>query len=354
MDRQKVLVIVGPTSSGKSGLAVELAKELDGEVISADSRQVYRGLDIGSGKITKQEMKGVPHHLLDIASPRGQFTVAKYKKLAQKKIREITERGHLPIICGGTGLYIQAALNELSLPAIPPNLELRKELERWRATKLFKKLQVLDPARVKNIDKHNPRRLIRAIEIASATRTSNPPKDSPSAEGESLGGQIFDTFWIGLNPGKQILQEKINKRLQQRLRRGLTTEVKNLHAKQKISWQRLDDFGLEYRYVADFLRKQQNNSQREKISLLRKLEITNWQYAKRQMTWFKRDSQIQWMRDEHPSSSSGQVAKMMPQIKTWRSRRKQYNTDTKRQLQNPGDRENRASQQSREPGERAK
>ncbi|MCC6290472.1 tRNA (adenosine(37)-N6)-dimethylallyltransferase MiaA [Candidatus Nomurabacteria bacterium] len=163
---KQVLVIVGPTASGKSALAVQLAKKFDGEIISADSRQVYRGLDIGSGKITEKEKRGIPHHLLDIASPKRIFTVARYQKLAKQKIAEIIGRGKLPIICGGTGFYIQAIVDDLALPKVKPDSRLRKSLAQKTVPELFKMLQKLDSNRARKIDRNNPRRLIRAIEIA--------------------------------------------------------------------------------------------------------------------------------------------------------------------------------------------
>lgn len=164
--KKQVLVIVGPTASGKSALAVRLAKRFDGEIISADSRQVYRGLDIGSGKITEKEKGGIPHHLLDIVSPKRVFTVAQYQKLAKRKIAEIIERRKLPIICGGTGFYVQSVIDDLALPKVKPNSRLRKSLNQKTAPELFQILQKLNAKRAVKIDRNNPRRLIRAIEIA--------------------------------------------------------------------------------------------------------------------------------------------------------------------------------------------
>ena len=163
-----IIAILGKTATGKSDLAVLLAKKWDGEVISADSRQIYRGLDLGTGKITKREMKGIPHHLLDIADSKKQFSVSEYKNLADKTIGEIISRGKLPIICGGTGLYIDAVLKNIVVPEVPPNKKLRKELEKKTVPQLFVILKKLDSRRAKEIDANNPRRLIRAIEIATA------------------------------------------------------------------------------------------------------------------------------------------------------------------------------------------
>ncbi len=173
----KLIVILGPTASGKSELAVKLAKKFNGEIISADSRQVYKGLNIGTGKITKKEMKGIGHHLLDVASPKRKFTVAQFQKLAFKKIREIQRRGKTPFLVGGTGFYIQSVVDNISIPEVTPNWKLRKALEKKNTEELFSMLKKLDPARAKTIDSKNPRRLTRAIEIASAEgRGAGPPQ----------------------------------------------------------------------------------------------------------------------------------------------------------------------------------
>ena len=161
-------MILGPTASGKSALGVKLAKKINGEIISADSRQVYKGLDIGSGKITRKEMGGIPHYCLDIFSPKKIFTVVDFKKRADKAIEEIFAKNKTPIIVGGTGLYIQAIVDNIVLPEVKPDWKLRKELEKKTTEEMFKMLKNLDPERAKNIDAKNPRRLIRAIEIAKA------------------------------------------------------------------------------------------------------------------------------------------------------------------------------------------
>ena len=172
--KPKILVILGPTATGKSGMAVRLAKKFNGEIISADSRQVYKGLDIGSGKITEKEMLGVAHHLLDIANPKRKFSVTDFKEKAEKTIEDILKRSRLPIICGGTGFYIQALVDNLILPEVAPNLSLRKKLEKKTPAELFEILKKLDPKRADSIERQNPRRLIRAIEIAVAKPMSAP------------------------------------------------------------------------------------------------------------------------------------------------------------------------------------
>ncbi len=280
MSKPKIIVILGPTASGKSDLGVIIAKKINGEIISADSRQVYKGMDIGSGKITKKEMLGIPHHLLDVASPKRTFTVSHYQKLASQRIIEIINRGSTPIIAGGTGLYIQSIVDGIVLPEVGPNYDLRHKLEKLPASKLFIKLQKLDPVRAKNIDAKNPRRLIRAIEIATALGKVPKLKTKPSP---------YDFILIGLNPGEKILKQNIHKRLEKRLKQGMIREIKKLRAA-SLSWKRLESFGLEYRFIAQYL---QSKITKQEMKTL--IEKESWQYAKRQMTWFKRDRRIQWV-----------------------------------------------------------
>lgn len=276
---KKLLVILGPTASGKSALAVNLAKKFNGEIISADSRQVYKGLDIGTGKITKKEMGNIPHHLLDIAHPKKTFSVQQFKKLAEKKINEIHAKGKLPILCGGTGFYIQAVIDDISLPEVKPDIKLRRNLEKKSITELGKILKKLDLKRYKTIDEKNPRRLIRAIEIAK--ELGHVPLLKKKAK--------FDVFQIGIRTDSKELQKKIHIRLLKRVQRGMVGEVKYLHT-QGLSWKRLESLGLEYKYIALYLQKKLS-----KEEMLSKLESEIKKYAKRQNTWFKKDSRIMWL-----------------------------------------------------------
>ncbi len=283
--KPKVIVILGQTATGKSDLAVKLAKKVNGEIISADSRQVYTGLDIGSGKITKKEMRGVPHHLLDVANPKklarrgGVFSVADFKKLADVKIKEIIARSHTPILCGGTGFYIDAVVNGIVLPEVPPDAALRKKLVTKSAIANFVTLQKLDPARAKTIDKDNNVRIIRAIEIATALgKVPKIKKSSPKYQFEK----------IGLYLPEEKLKVKIHARLLKRMKTGMLREAQNLH-KKGLSWKRMAELGLEYRYLALYLQKKMT-----KPEMLAKLDSEIHKYAKRQMTWFKRDKEIKW------------------------------------------------------------
>ena len=275
----KILVVLGPTSSGKSDLAVELALKYKGEIISADSRQVYRGMDLGTGKITKAEMCGVPHHLLDVANPKSICNVSKYKIKAQKIITDILKRNKLPIICGGTGFYIDAVVDNIILPEVLPNQKLRNLLEKKDVSSLFAMLKKLDPARAKTIDAQNKVRLVRAIEIAKSL--GKVPKIKID--------RIYHPLFIGLDLPDLALRERISTRLKRRLEAGMVAEVASLH-KQGVSYRKLEKFGLEYRNCALYLQ--------EKISLEKMCEninIESFQYAKRQRTWFRRNPRITWL-----------------------------------------------------------
>jgi tRNA dimethylallyltransferase len=266
--KQKVIVILGSTATGKSDLAVKIAQKIKGEVISADSRQVYKNLDIGTGKITKKEMHGIPHHLLDVANPKDKFTVAEYKKLAEEKIKEIISRGNVPIICGGTGFYIDAITKGTIFPEVPPNNKLRKTLEKETTEKLFKMLQKLDKERAKSIDKNNKVRLIRAIEIIKALGKV------PKIKAKRLPYQFIK---IGVYLPSGILKEKIEKRVTKMFKSGLLKEIKLLKNR-GVSEKRLREFGFEY-----------DNPTKEKVI------SETLKYVKRQITWFKRDKDITWL-----------------------------------------------------------
>ncbi len=310
----KIIAIVGPTASGKSALAVRLAKKFSGEIISADSRQVYKGLDIGTGKVSRDKTKSqnlearlavgqartylhqdILHHLLDVADPRRTFTALRYKRLAERAVREITARGRVPIFCGGTGFYLDIALGRMDVSPVPPNPALRRKLEKLSTEKLFAKLQALDQARAEKIDRHNRRRLIRALEIASADGKGNPSelKGSPFRDTKDYPWKTWKILKIGLGVEKEKLKELINIRLHKRLKQGLIAEVKRLRAR-GLSWKRLDDLGLEYRYVSYYLRDLM-----KKDEMIKKLETEIYRYAKRQLTWFKRNQEINWI--EKPS-----------------------------------------------------
>ncbi|MSU44608.1 tRNA (adenosine(37)-N6)-dimethylallyltransferase MiaA [Candidatus Nomurabacteria bacterium] len=273
MQKPKVIVILGQTATGKSNLAVKIARKIGGEIISADSRQVYKGLDIGTGKITKKEMKGVSHYLLDVVNPKKKFSVAEYKKLAEKKIEEIIAHEKPPIICGGTGFYIDAVTKNIVFPEVLPNPKLRRQLIAKSEIALFEVLKKLDPARATNIDSKNKVRLIRAIEI---TKTLG--KVPPVTEGNHL----YKFIKIGLYLPSDKLKKNVEKRVKKMFKDGLLSEIKKLKKPVHlggagVSNKRLAELGFEY-----------FNPTYEKVVR------GTLQYAKRQMTWFKRDKKIKW------------------------------------------------------------
>ena len=282
---KKLVAILGPTASGKSAMAVNLAQKFNGEVISADSRQVYRGMDLGSGKITKKEMKGIVHHLLDVAVPQKRFDVVKYRKLAQKAIAQILRKDKTPILCGGTGFYIQAVVDNIVIPAVKPDWRLRSGLEKLATEQLFEKLKKLDPRRAKTIDKNNPRRLIRAIEIVMKTKNPVPRLR------QGCGGQAYPVLIIGIKKTPEELKKLIARRLRVRLNLGMVAEVKKMHEK-RVSWKRLEEFGLEYRFIAQYLQKKLNYDE-----MLKLIQKESEHFAKRQETWFKRDKRIRWIQN---------------------------------------------------------
>lgn len=278
----KLIVIVGPNASGKSELAVALAKKFNGEVISADSRQVYKGMDIGSGKIKKSETKVIPHHLLDVASPKSVFTVTRYRQLALKAVEKIRRAGKIPILCGGTGFYIQAVIDGITIPQVKPDWKLRQQLEKLPAEKLYSILRKLDPDRAKSIEPQNPRRLIRAIEIVKTTG-----KPVPALKKQPLD---YEILFLGIKKSEKELKRLIERRTDARIRKGMVAEVRKLK-NSGLSWNKLESFGLEYRAVSQFL---QNKTSRQKM--IDTIKKEDWQYAKRQMTWFGRDKRIRWIK----------------------------------------------------------
>ena len=275
----KIIAIVGPTASGKSDFGIKIAKKIGGEIISADSRQVYRGMDIGTGKVTKKEQKMAKHHLLNVADPKKQFNVSDFKKLGEKAIKQILAKNKVPIIVGGTGFYIDILLDRMAMAEVPPNLKLRAKLEKISTEKLYERLLKLDLKRAETIDRHNKPRLVRALEIIEALG---------KVPVVNIHDKKYDILWLGINPGKERLAKNIKDRLDNRLKLGMVKEVEKLH-KQGVSYKRLYDFGLEYRWISEYL--QNKISYKEMRNGLLKDII---RYSKRQMTWFKRNKEINW------------------------------------------------------------
>lgn len=278
--RQKLIVIVGPTASGKSALAVSLAKKFDGEIISADSRQVYRNLDIGTGKVTKKEMAGIRHHLLDVASPRQAFTAAQFKSHAERAIRDITQRGKMSIIAGGTAFWIDTLVYDLSLPEVKPNARLRHALEKKSAEQLLAILKKMDPRRAAGIEQQNPRRLIRAIEIARAL----------GAVPKLKQGSPYHTLWIGINPAGDAWTRRVHRRVEAMIKQGLVAETKKL-LRQGVPQKRIGEFGFEYAAARDAAQ-----GRISRADLAKRVIRDTKKYAQRQMRWWKRNTGIHWIR----------------------------------------------------------
>ena len=287
----KTLVICGTTASGKSSLAIAVAQKYNGEIISADSRQIYRGMDIGTGKVTSEEQTLIPHHLIDICEPHESYNVTDFKRDAEALIHDIQEKGKLPIICGGTGFWIQALVQNQLFPSVPPNQKLRARLATVSQKELFAQLQALDPQRAKTIDANNPIRLIRAIEIATAIG-SVPPILPHKTHG--------DFVLIALDPPKEELNAKIQKRLAERFHQGMIEEVSRLHS-QGLSWEQLEAFGLEYRWISLFLQEKIDEQ-----TMQQKLSFDIIHYAKRQRTWLRRwekqGADIHWIHTLNPEN----------------------------------------------------
>jgi len=315
--KKKLIVILGPTASGKSELSIKLALRLSSgqaknkfgingaEIVSADSRQVYRGMDIGTGKVTKKEMQGIPHYLLDVASPKRRFTVTQYRKLTLGAINKIFKKGKVPILCGGTGFYIQAIVDGILIPEVPPDWELRKKLEKKSVEKLYKILKKLDPKRAKKIDKKNPRRLIRALEIVIKTK-----RPVPVLKKKPLPCPVL---MLGVKRNSRTLKKLIKTRLSKRLKNGMVAEVKRLK-KSGVSWKRLEEFGLEYRWIAKFLQKKISFSE-----MIEKLQKDIEHFAKRQMTWFKKDKRIHWIKNQR------ETEKLVKKFLKMNKRRRPFN-----------------------------
>jgi len=291
-DKQQILVILGPTASGKTSLAVKLAHEFKGEIISADSRQVYRGMDIGTGKDLKEYVvkgKKIPYHLIDVVNPNDDFNLAKYQKLAGEAIAKILARGHLPIIVGGTGLYLQAIIDGYQLVDRAPETKRRQELEALSQAELYDLLERRQPEfahNLNNSDKNNPRRLVRYLEIME---TGAVPKETKKPV-------PYDFLLLGLQQDDEEMRARIMKRIVDRLNNeDMVGEVERLN-NEGVSWARLNSFGLEYRHIAWYLQDKLDYDE-----MIERLGLATYRFAKRQKTWFKRWEKqgriINWVTD---------------------------------------------------------
>ncbi len=274
---RSIIVILGPTASGKSRLGVQLAKKFHGVVVSADSRQVYRGMDIGTGKITKKEMKGVPHFLLNVASPRSQYSVAQYVREATKIIQKTLPSRPIFLV-GGSPFYIDALTIPNAFSPVAPNPVLRRRLEKLTTARLIARLQKIDPERLKTIDHFNRRRIIRAIEIPSVKTTGFLPLLPP-----------MHVLKIGLSVPRPKLFQRIDRQTAQRLRRGMIRETTALH-RHGVAWKRIKALGLEYRVLVQHIEGLLSHAEAEA-----KMKKVTHDFVRRQMTWWKRDQGIYWV-----------------------------------------------------------
>ena len=297
--KQKIIVVVGPTASGKSALGVLLAKRFNGEVISADSRQVYKGLDIGTGKITKREMKGIPHHLLDVASVKKRYSAGDFVRDGHVAISRIAARGKVPIIVGGTGFYTDALVGRITLPEVVPNAKLRASLGEKTAPQLYTLLRRRDPARARMMasksERNNKVRLVRALEVALAHPKLPSRKQVP----------LYDIFWIGIAPPTSLLEKKMRTRLNARIRKGMVAEAQKLK-RGGLSYARMKELGLEYRSLARFLQKEITRSEFEE-ELYRDIR----RYAKKQLAYWRRNDEISWF--QKPGKVANDLAHWLEQ-----------------------------------------
>lgn len=278
--KSKVIAVVGPTASGKTAYSIELAEKIGGEIISADSRLVYKGLDIGTAKPTVAERKGIPHYMIDIVEPEVEYSAGLYVKEARKCIDDILSRGKIPIIAGGTGLYFRILLEQYDLPEVPPNYQLREELKKLDSTELHSILRNLDSEAADKIYENDKKKLIRYIEIIKST-------GKKISESRGISEPEFDVEWIGCNFPRDILYERINKRVDMMIENGLIEETKQLLNKHGRINNLLYTIG--YQEIIAYL---DGEMTLEEASAL--LKQNSRRYAKRQLTWFRKNENIKW------------------------------------------------------------
>ena len=281
-NKPKLIAITGPTAAGKTSLSIKLAKKFNGEVVSADSRQVYKDMDLGTGKVTPEEAQGVPHHLIDVVEPQEDFNVVHFQELAYEAIDEILNKNKLPLFVGGSPFYLYSVVDGYVFPGVEPKPELRERLQEKPAEEVYRKLKKLDPERAEELEKNNKRRVIRSIEIARELG------EVPDLENKPR----YDCLLLGIKHSREKLKERIAERLEKRFNKGMIEEVKNLH-EQGVSWEQLEEFGLEYRWIARFLQDKIDKGEM-KESLQKDIE----HFSKNQMTWFKKDDRIHWVEDK--------------------------------------------------------
>ena len=277
-----LIIVVGPTAVGKSRLALALAERVGGEIVAADSMQVYRGLDIGTAKSGADEQGRVPHHLLDLVDPDQRFTAADYARLARTAVADIRRRGHVPIMVGGTGLYISSVVDNFSIPRVPGNTTLRRSLEEKTNEELIALLRRMDPEAALNIDQRNKRRVIRALEVCILSGGS-------FSDQRQKGEPLFDVLEIGPRVPREILHARISERVDSMIEKGLLDEIQKLISR-KYGWSLSSMNGIGYRQFKDYFEAKETLTEAVEI-----LKRDTRRFARRQMTWFKSDTRIQWV-----------------------------------------------------------
>ena len=287
MKKQKVIVICGPTASGKTALSIELAKKINGEIVSCDSMQIYKEMDIGTAKPTKEEMQEIPHYMINTIFPNERYSVADYKKDAKKAIREIIKKGKVPIIVGGTGLYVDSLIYEIEYPDIKFDEKYRQELEEQvrkdGLEKLYNKAKKIDPEAMLKISSNDKKRILRVLEIYKATGKTKTEQERKSREKEPE----FDYLVYGLNMPREKLYERINLRVDIMIKQGLIKEVEEIYKKYNEFPTAMQ--GLGYKEVVEYL-----EGHLTKEEMIEKIKQETRRYAKRQMTWFRKNKQTIW------------------------------------------------------------
>jgi tRNA dimethylallyltransferase len=281
--KKAMIVIAGPTASGKSKLAMQIAKKFDGEIINADSRTVYKEMDIATSKPTTKDLSSVPHHLFSIISPEQPFSLANYKKLAEKTIFEIQKRDKIPLLVGGTGLYVDAIVYDFNMAETPPDFEIRNQLNQLPTEELIAKLKELDPDEAQKIDLKNRRKIIRAFEIIKSSNGSETKEKTRKEKPDNV-------LYLAIDLPREKLYERIDKRIDEWLVAGLTEETKHLILKYKFDLPSMSSIG--YKEISEALVGEITINEAAKI-----MKKRTRNYAKRQLTWFKRNKDVVWVKN---------------------------------------------------------
>lgn len=304
-EKKPLIVLTGPTAVGKTALSIQLARRIGGEIISADSMQVYRHMDIGTAKIRLEEMDGVPHHLIDILEPTEDFNVVRFQALARAAAEDIYSRGKIPIVAGGTGFYIQALLNDIDFTQIDENTQFREEMERLAAEQgaevLHERLRAVDPESAEAIHANNVKRVIRALEYYEQTGE----KISAHNEAERAKISPYHFFYYVLNTDRTVLYERIEKRIDEMMEEGLVEEVRQLQAmgcrRDSVAMQ-----GLGYKEILDYL-----DGACTLEDAIYKIKRDTRHFAKRQITWFKREKHVTWINKKDYNYDEDKILEVM-------------------------------------------